>query len=502
MTGGDGNDTYIVDNVGDVVVENANRAPTQCSRRSARARPPMSRSWSSDRQRQHRRHRQRARQHHQRQRRQQRHHRRPRRRHDSAGRRRQRHVQARPRRRRRRDRRRVARQRHARLYRHRQRPDRQSRHLLVPDVASITSIENLTGGAATIRSPAIPAPTFSPVASAKDAPSMEARTWIKQDLDTAAYATTLALADVVSVDGGWQVNGGVNGTDTLHNIEFIEHSGGRFVLVDPDGTHGGFATANEAAQHATRPGDTIVFASAPASVAITVTTDQNLIHHPLQRANHGQPHWHRQRPCYHPGDGKDFVVTGDGGWMPVHTGGGNDVVQTGGGDDAIIGGEGGGDDIYDGGSGNNTGKLSVGDALGQHRSQRLRPLPAHVTLGGTTIGDLLGHRGASGSTPIRQSACGRRGHRHRRADQHPERDRRPGQRHHHRQQRRQNVMTAAAAATPSLAAAGPIPRPTPARCWRAPSRRRRCRCHDRRQPGRLAGDRRRGRHRSSPAWRR
>ena len=172
-------------------------------------------------------------------------------------------------------------------------------------------------------------------------------------VDTAAYATTLAFADVVSVDGGWQVNGGVNGTDTLHNIEFIEHSGGRYVLVDPDGTHGGFATANEAAQHATRPGDTLIFASAPASVDITVTTTEDLdftipydVPTTVTLSGTGSAH-------VTTGDGQDFVVTGDGA-DTIHTGGGNDVVDAGAGDDDIVGGQGGGDDVYDGGTGGNT----------------------------------------------------------------------------------------------------------------------------------------------------
>ena len=168
-------------------------------------------------------------------------------------------------------------------------------------------------------------------------------------LDTAAYATTLAFADVVSVDGGWQVNG----SDTLHNIEFIEHSGGRYVLVDPDGTHGGFATANEAAQHATRPGDTIKFASAPASVDITVSTSEDLnftipydVPTTVTLSGTGSAH-------VTTGDGQDFVLTGDGA-DTIHTGGGNDVVDAGAGDDDIVGGQGGGDDVYDGGTGGNT----------------------------------------------------------------------------------------------------------------------------------------------------
>ena len=57
--------------------------------------------------------------------------------------------------------------------------------------------------------------------------------------DTATYATTLALVDVVANGtGGWTVNGGADeGTDTLSNVEFVEHGGGRYVLFG----NGGFA---------------------------------------------------------------------------------------------------------------------------------------------------------------------------------------------------------------------------------------------------------------------
>ena len=193
---------------------------------------------------------------------------------------------------------------------------------IVPGIASFTSIENVTGGSGNDLLTGDAGDNVLTGGLGVD--TLDGGT----GLDTAAYATTLAFADVVSVDGGWQVNGGVNGTDTLHNIEFIEHSGGRYVLVDPDGTHGGFATANEAAQHATRPGDTIIFASAPASVDITVTTNQDLdftipydVPTTVTLSGTGSAH-------VTTGDGADFVVTGDGA-DTIHTGGGNDVVDAG-----------------------------------------------------------------------------------------------------------------------------------------------------------------------------
>ena len=53
--------------------------------------------------------------------------------------------------------------------------------------------------------------------------------------DTAVYTTTLApLTDLIfNGASGWTVNGGATGgTDTLSGIEFVEHSGGRYVLID------------------------------------------------------------------------------------------------------------------------------------------------------------------------------------------------------------------------------------------------------------------------------
>ena len=176
-------------------------------------------------------------------------------------------------------------------------------------------------------------------------------------IDTAVYTSTLTLANVVShPDGTWTVTGGsAGGTDTLTGIEFIQHSGGRFVLIDPDPDHSGFVDvqAAVAAGAFTQPGDTILFATAPLSVDITVTTTEDLdftvpydVPTTVTLSGTGSAH-------VTTGSGADFVVTGSGA-DTIHTGGGNDVVDAGGGDDAIVGGQGGGDDVYDGGTGVNT----------------------------------------------------------------------------------------------------------------------------------------------------
>ena len=153
----------------------------------------------------------------------------------------------------------------------------------------------------------------------------------------------------------WEVDGGALGTDTLHSIEYVQFSGGRYLLVGPNGTgDNGFATLNDAVLASSQSGDTIIFATAPTGpVDITIDTDQDLdftipydVPTTVTLTGTGSAH-------VTTGDGSDFVVTGSGA-DTIHTGGGNDVVDAGGGDDAIVGGQGGGDDIYDGGTGSNT----------------------------------------------------------------------------------------------------------------------------------------------------
>ena len=176
--------------------------------------------------------------------------------------------------------------------------------------------------------------------------------------DTAVYTSLLTLADLVfnSSAGTWTVTGGIaGGTDTLSGIEFVQHSGGRFVLIDPNPAHGGFldVPAAVAAGAGTQPGDAFVFATAPTSVDIQLNTNQDLdftvpydVPTTVTLTGNGTAH-------VTTGSGADFVVTGSGA-DTIHTGGGNDVVDAGGGDDAIVGGQGGGDDVYDGGTGVNT----------------------------------------------------------------------------------------------------------------------------------------------------
>ena len=142
------------------------------------------------------------------------------------------------------------------------------------------------------------------------------------------------------------MNGGADeGTDTLSNVEFVEHGGGRYVLFG----NGGFATLKEAVEAATHPGDTIKFAETPTdpiTIDVTDTNDDINVTIPYDVPTD-----------IHTGDGDNHIVTGGGddnvttgtGDDTIKTGDGNDVVDTGGGDDTIIGGSGLGDDVYDGG---------------------------------------------------------------------------------------------------------------------------------------------------------
>lgn len=171
--------------------------------------------------------------------------------------------------------------------------------------------------------------------------------------DTARYTSALTLADVVSSGGGWSVTDKLGGVDTLSGIRIVEHAAGRFILFG----NGGFATLEEAIAYATRPGDTVVFATPPAAgenVAVDVPdpgTDLNVSlpydanFHITIQGNHNN--------TITTGGGNDIIVTGSGNDV-IETGAGNDYVDAGDGDDEIHGGEGAGDDVYEGGPGNNT----------------------------------------------------------------------------------------------------------------------------------------------------
>ena len=155
------------------------------------------------------------------------------------------------------------------------------------------------------------------------------------------------LAQPHSESGHWVVDSGVigAGTDTLSNIEIIQHAGGRYLLVG----NGGFATAADAAAAATHAGDTLVFATPPVGpVDIDLGgTDDDL---DLTIPGNGDVNITTGDGDNHitVGGGDDHVTTG-GGDDTIHTGDGDDVVHAGGGDDAIVGGQGGGNDLYDGG---------------------------------------------------------------------------------------------------------------------------------------------------------
>jgi Ca2+-binding RTX toxin-like protein len=139
--------------------------------------------------------------------------------------------------------------------------------------------------------------------------------------DTAAYTGVLAQSALTFNGTQWIVNGGAQGTDTLSNIEIIEHGGGRYLLVDPTG-HSGFADATAAAAAATRPGDTLVFATPPGG---TVTIDLG-----------GSDDTH---DLTIPGDAPVDITVG-GGDNQITTGGGDNQIATGGGDNQITTGDG------------------------------------------------------------------------------------------------------------------------------------------------------------------
>lgn len=74
-------------------------------------------------------------------------------------------------------------------------------------------------------------------------------------IDTASFAATLAMTDIVSGGGAWTVTAGAEGTDALTGIERVAHGGGTVLLVG----NGGYATIQEAIDAATA-GDTIMVA--------------------------------------------------------------------------------------------------------------------------------------------------------------------------------------------------------------------------------------------------
>ena len=203
--------------------------------------------------------------------------------------------------------------------------------------------------------------------------------------DTAAFTGALLQSALTFNVDHWEVND-AGGTDTLTNIEIVQHSGGRYLLVDPTG-NSGFTDVNAAVQAATLPGDTIVFATPPTSVDIAVNTDEDLdldipYDVPTQVTITGTGSVHVTT-----GAGDDYVVTGSGS-DTIHTGGGNDVVRAGSGDDTIIGGSGNGDDIYDAGLNSDTvSYTSATHSITVDLNEIDRS--GQQALGGGTIGDLL-----------------------------------------------------------------------------------------------------------------
>ena len=260
------------------------------------------------------------------------------------------------------------------------------------DIASLAHIQNVIGGSA--------ADTLTGDAGANKLTGGGGNDAIfgGDGLDTAVFASTFAVTAVVAnSSGGWTVTtGNGDGTDTLSGIEYIEHSGGRYVLIDPTLTHSGFASVDAAIAAGTRPGDTLVFAAEPTDPINIVTNDTVDIIIPYNvdtdvQTGDGDNH-------VQTAGGDDTVITGTGD-DTVKTGGGDDVVETGGGDDTIIGGSGNGDDVYDGGLGSDT-VLYPSAAHSITVDLNLADRHLEPASGGGTIGALLIAAGYADNTPV------------------------------------------------------------------------------------------------------
>ena len=88
-------------------------------------------------------------------------------------------------------------------------------------------------------------------------------------IDTAVYATALAVTDLSFSAGKWTVHAGAEGVETLTNVEMVDgggEGGGRILLVGGDG----FATI-QAAVNAASNGDTILIGAGTYNENVTVT---------------------------------------------------------------------------------------------------------------------------------------------------------------------------------------------------------------------------------------
>ena len=171
--------------------------------------------------------------------------------------------------------------------------------------------------------------------------------------DTVVYAAALAKIDLTATDSGWSIDDKLGGTDTVSNVKFIEHAGGRYLLVDPD--NGGFANAQDAAAAATRPGDQIIFATPPTEpITIDLTDPEEGVTIDIEYdVDTTISIGGSSDNSVTTGGGNDHVTSGEGN-DHIKTGDGNDYANAGGGNDELVGGSGNGDDVYDGGTGENT----------------------------------------------------------------------------------------------------------------------------------------------------
>ena len=91
-------------------------------------------------------------------------------------------------------------------------------------------------------------------------------------VDTVSYGAQAISADSFGSAGGeWKIATGGGEFDTVSGVEYVTHSGGRYLLVG----NGGFATIQEAINAANQAGDTILIAGggAPYTENLTINTD-------------------------------------------------------------------------------------------------------------------------------------------------------------------------------------------------------------------------------------